>query len=237
VDVSEPLAPLFAGRGLRRGSTVAVSTAGMMGSGGTTLALALTVAASQAGSWCAVVGMPSVGAVMAAGLGVALERLAMVPDPGDQWATVAAALVDAVDIVLVQVPRRFRAADGRRLAARARERGTILVPVGQGWVEGADVRLSVAAAAWHGLGDGYGHLQARSVEVEATGRGAVNRGRRVQLWLPGPAGTVAVYDRAEQSMDRLAEDDLTADRLDQVPTGRPTQLPLAAPGGAMAAAG
>jgi hypothetical protein len=235
VEVSEPLAPLFPGRGLRRGSTVAVSTTGM---GGTTLALALTVAASQAGSWCAVVGMPSVGVVMAAGLGVALERLALVPDPGDQWATVAAALVDAVDIALVQVPRRFRAADGRRLAARARERGTILVPVGQGWEEGADVRLSVAAAAWHGLGHGYGHLQARSVEVEASGRGAANRRRRVHLWLPGPSGMVAAYDRAEQPVDRLAEDDLTANRLYQagpaghlvVPAARSTELPLAPTG-------
>jgi hypothetical protein len=174
--------------------------------------------------------MPSVGAVMAAGLGVALERLALVPDPGDQWATVAAALVDAVDIVLIQVPRRLRAADGRRLAARARERGTILVPVGPGWVEGADVRLSVAAAAWHGLGQGYGHLEARSVEVEATGRGAANRKRRVHLWLPGPAGTVAAYDRADRPMDRLAEDDLTADRLSLAPTGGTAGRPMAAAG-------
>jgi hypothetical protein len=192
--------------------------------GGTTLALALMVAASQAGSWCAVVGVPSLGGVTAAGLGVAVERLALVPEPGDQWATVVAALVDAVDIVLVQVPRRLRPADARRLAARARERGTILVPLGEGWVEGADVRLSVTGAEWHGLGRGYGHLQARSAEVMASGRGAANRQRRVRLWLPGPAGTVAAYEHeaSPQSMDRLAEDDLTAERLGRAAAvGRP----------------
>jgi hypothetical protein len=213
--VSEPLAPLFQAGGLRRGSTVVVSTGA---NGSTTLALALTVAASQAGSWGAVVGLPSLGAVAAAGLGVALERLALVPDPGDQWATVTAALVDAVDIVLVQVPRRLRAADARRLAARARERGTVLIPVGQGWVEGADLRLSVTGAEWWGLGEGYGHLQARTAEVVASGRGAASRHRRVQLWLPGVAGTVAAYDPVADG--RLAEDELTSQRLAQA-TGPP----------------
>jgi hypothetical protein len=124
---------------------------------------------------------------------------------------VTAALVDAVDIVLVQVPRRLRPADARRLAARARERGTVLIPVGQGWVEGADLRLSVASAEWWGLGQGYGHLQARSAEVVASGRGAANRHRRVRLWLPGVSGTVAAYEAVADG--RLGEDELTSERL------------------------
>ena len=44
--------------------------------------LAVAMAASQTGSWCAAVGLPALGLVMAAGLGVCLERLALVPDPG-----------------------------------------------------------------------------------------------------------------------------------------------------------
>ena len=76
----DALAPLFPGGGLRRGSTVVVQPGPAPGA--TTLALALVASASQTGSWCAVVGLPALGLVMAAGLGVSLERLALVPDPG-----------------------------------------------------------------------------------------------------------------------------------------------------------
>ena len=44
IDVPAPLRELFAGRGLRRGSTVAIH-------GGTSLVLALLVGATRAGSW------------------------------------------------------------------------------------------------------------------------------------------------------------------------------------------
>jgi hypothetical protein len=80
------------------------------------------------------------------------------------------------------------------LAARARERGTVLIPVGTGWPEGADLRLSVLAGAWEGLGQGHGHLRGRMALVAAEGRGAAARQRRVQLWLPGPTGAVERYD-------------------------------------------
>ena len=188
----EVLVPLFPDGGLRRGSTVAVQPGPAPGA--TTLALALAVAASQAGSWCAAVGLPTLGYVMAAGLGVCLERLALIPDPGPRWPVVAAALIDAVDIVVIRPPGRCRPSDARRLAARARERGAVLVPVGSGWPEGADLRLRVLAGAWEGLGQGHGHLRTRMALVGAEGRGAAARPRRVQLWLPGPSGTVERYE-------------------------------------------
>src|SRR6476660_8273685 len=81
LPVLPALEPLLPGAGLRRGSVVAVS-------GSTSLLCALLAGASQAGSWCAVVGLPDLGLVAAAGLGVALERLALVPDPGSQWPVV-----------------------------------------------------------------------------------------------------------------------------------------------------
>ena len=188
----DALAPLFPGGGLRRGSTVVVQPGPAPGA--TTLALALVASASQTGSWCAVVGLPALGLVMAAGLGVSLERLALVPDPGSRWPAVAAALVDAVDIVLIQAGQRYRPGEARRLAARARERGAVLVPVGDGWSESADLRLTVTAGAWQGLGQGHGHLRARPAMVAASGRGAAAQERRVQLWLPGPSGSVEGYD-------------------------------------------
>src|SRR5262249_16145943 len=120
--VLPPLESLFPNGALRRGTTVTVH-------GSTALALALVAEASRQGSGWGGGGVPAVGLVAAAELGVDLERLALVPDPGGQWTTVAAALVDAVDIVLVATPGRVRPADTRRLAAKARDRGAVLVPV------------------------------------------------------------------------------------------------------------
>jgi hypothetical protein len=171
--VGGPLQGLLPDGGLRRGSTVSVV-------GSTSLALQLVATSSAAGSWVAAVGIPSLGAVAASEAGVVLERLALVPRPGEQWATVVAALLDALDVVLVRPPHRLRHADARKLIARARERGAVLVPLGP-W-DGADMRLEVASARWHGVGQGDGHLQGCRMEVVATGRRAAARERRAVVW-------------------------------------------------------
>lgn len=203
LPVLEPLQALLPGQGLRRGSTVSVEG----GPGATSLALALGVAASAAGSWVAGVGLPSLGLLAAAELGVPLERVIVVSaPPPPSWATVVAALLDAVDLVWAGLPRRTAAGDARRLAARARERGSVLVPLrdlgreGPGraapWPCPAEVRLTVASSSWTGpAGGGAGRLEARRVEVVAGGRGAAARERRVPLWLPAPDGTVASAGR------------------------------------------
>jgi hypothetical protein len=184
LPVVPALQPLLPGQGLRRGTTVAVGRSAA-------LALALVAGASAAGSWVAAVGLPDLGIVAAAESGIALERLTLVPAPGPRsWATVVAALLDAVDVVLVRSPAGLPAGQARRLAARARERGAVLVPLGA-WSAPADLRLAVVASDWHGLGQGHGSLQARRVEVVATGRGAATRERRLPLWLPAPDGTIA----------------------------------------------
>lgn len=175
LPVLPALEPLLPGRGLRRGSTVAVA-------GSTSLALAVLAGPSAAGSWSAAVGLPSLGLVAAAEAGVALDRLALVASPGEQWPTIVAALLDAMDVVLVCPSGRVRVGDARRLTARARERGAVLVST-KAW-EGADVRLSVASSEWEGLGQGHGHLTRRRMEVVASGRGAAARERRATLWLP-----------------------------------------------------
>ena len=183
------LEPLFPTRGLKRGSVVSVA-------GSTSLALSLLAAASAQGSWCAAVGMPALGLAAAAELGVALERFPLVPSPGRAagaggWAWVVAALVDACDVVIARPPRRLAGADARRLTARVRERGAVLVVAGP-WPEAAEVRLTVASSAWEGLGPGYGRLLGRRVEVVAGGRGAAARERRLGLWLPHPEGGIGI---------------------------------------------
>lgn len=188
LPVVPALQPLLPGRGLRRGTTVVVTSSAA-------LALALVAGASAAGSWVAAVGLPDLGIVAAAETGIDLERLALVPSPGARaWPAVVAAFLDAVDVVLVRSPPRLPAAQARRLAARARERGAVLVPLGP-WSEPADLRLAVTASDWLGLGQGHGHLRARKAEVTIAGRGAATRERRFLLWLPSPDGTITLLQQ------------------------------------------
>jgi hypothetical protein len=186
------LEPVVPGGVLRRGSVVGVSSPPGQGGGATSLALALAAGPSAAGSWVAAVGFPSLGLAAAAELGVAFERLVVVapPDPGS-WATVVAALVDGFDVVLVRAGRSLRPGDARRLVARARERGTVLVPVGEWRADAPDVSLVVTSSRWEGLGDGHGHLRARRVTIEVGGRREAARQRTVELWLPDGGGHVA----------------------------------------------
>ncbi|MEY2423815.1 MAG: hypothetical protein QOI95_3882 [Acidimicrobiaceae bacterium] len=197
LPVLEPLRPLFP-EGLRRGSTVAVGDS-------TSLALAVLAGPSGQGSWAAAVGVSNLGLAAAAELGVALDRLVVVADPtagpraseassGAVWASVVAALVDALDVVLLRSRRRVSGGDARRLIARARERGSVLIVLGDSWPEAPDVRLSVVRSEWEGIGDGYGHLHARRTVVEASGRRGASRVKQIELWLPAAGGGVAVVD-------------------------------------------
>lgn len=166
----------------------------------TSLMLALLAEASQAGSWCAVVGVPTLGAAAAAEFGIALDRLALVPYPGPEWVDVVAALVDGVDVVVAAPPGPVNAQVASRLTARARQRGCVLVPLiswsgsptsGNGRWEGTDVVLESVRGVWEGLGQGRGRLRRREVTISAYGRGAAARRKQVQVWLPGtPDGWV-----------------------------------------------
>ena len=197
LPVLPALDALLPASGLRRGTTAAVDARPGV-TGATSLALALAAGASRAGSWVAAVGVGSLGLVAAAELGVSFERLVVVADPGREragWASVVAALVDGFDVVLVAADCRLRAAETRRLVARAREREAVLVAVG-GELPGerSPLRLTVTSSRWQGLGDGWGHLRGRRVSVEGGGRGEASRARRAELWLPGPDGTVSAVE-------------------------------------------
>lgn len=190
LPVAEPLVPLLPWGGLRRGSTVSVR-------GSTSLLLALLAAASGDGSWCAVVGLPGLGALAAAEAGVAMSRLALVPEPGSQLPGVVAVLVDALDLVALAGTRRLSAGDRQRLAGRARQRGAVLLPLG-GW-PGADVELTCLPGTWRGPASGGGRLREREVVVRARGRGAAVRERSVGLLLPAVDGRVAALGEAQRA--------------------------------------
>lgn len=200
LPVAPPLEPLLAS-GIRRGASVQVN--GIRdGIGSTSLALAVLVGPSMAGSWVAAVGVPSLGLAAAEGFGVDLDRMVLVPDAGEpggpSWGTVVATLLETVDVVVARPSGRVPVGVARRLAARARERGSVLVRLGPAgdWPEAADVRLSVVSTAWEGLGQGHGHLRARRAVVEAGGRRGFDRQRRATLWLPGPGGVLAAAPEA-----------------------------------------
>lgn len=192
LPVSDAVAPLLPGGGLRRGSTVSVAS----GPGAGSLLYALLAAASADGAWAGVIGRPGLGAVAAAEAGIRLERLALVPEPGMDLIAVTAALLDGLDMVVLAGPERsgVRAADRQRLVARARQRGAVLLALGS-W-PGADVRLHCAHASWAGPDAGAGRLRARRVEVRSHGRGSWATGRSAELLLPGPDGRAAAAEPA-----------------------------------------
>jgi RecA/RadA recombinase len=174
LEVPGPLGALLPGGALQRGTVATVG--GDRGAGVTTVTLGLAAAATAAGEWAAAVDLPgTLGGLAAREAGVELSRFAVVRDvPGDRWAAVVAALLDGVSLVVADVPRGLRAADARRLVARARERSTVLVMVeslARAWPADAALRLRAEGGAWPGLGPGQGVLAPRPVRLRVEGRG------------------------------------------------------------------
>ena len=184
LPTSEALAELLPDGALAAGGSYVVD-------GSTTLALELLRGPSRAGSWCAVVGMPDLGLEAVAAAGLDLERLVLVPQPGDQWLSVVSALVDAVAVVLVQPPARARVGDAAasRLASRLRRREGVLVST-RDWPR-PHARLAVAESDWAGIGAGFGHLAARQVTVASSSPAWQGRARSRRLWLPDATGAVS----------------------------------------------
>jgi hypothetical protein len=176
LPTSPALADLLPGGALAAGSAYSIIDS-------TTLALGLLQGPSAAGAWCAVVGMPDLGVEAAAGLGIDLERLVLVPHPGDHWLSVVSALIDVVSVVLVR-PQHISGGTAGKLASRLRQREAVLISMGD-W-PGAEARLSVTDSSWTGLGSGFGHLAARQVTVSSSAARWHGRAKSRRVWLPGP---------------------------------------------------
>ncbi|MGH2274647.1 MULTISPECIES: hypothetical protein [Microbacterium] len=175
------LAGLLPGGGLRAGAAYALGPS-------TSLLLSLLAAPSQTGSWCAVVGVPELGAEAASDLGVDLSRLVLVPDPGPRWLAVAATLADVLPVVAVRPIGRVSDADASRFGARLRERNAVLLVQGV-WPQAA-ASIGLESPEWSGLGAGDGYLRSRALTVSVQTRQA-GVPRRARLLLPDPAGALA----------------------------------------------
>jgi hypothetical protein len=107
-----------------------------------------------------------------------------------------AAVVGAFDFVMVAPSHRVASGDARRLMARARERGTVLIVVSRGaraaWPERVDLELSISTRRWQGLGCGHGHLRTRVAQVDMMGRRELSRPRHAEFALPDERGRLAL---------------------------------------------
>ena len=182
VPLPGQLSELVPGGTVARGSVLRVT--GRPGAGATTVGFELAAAVTALGEWAAVVEVDAtLGPLAAAGVGVALERFAVVRRvPPARWATVVAALLDGVSLVLAEVPRGVGLGDARRLEARARERESVLVVIetrGAVWSGGATFTVHAAGSEWDVHEAGL--LDGRRLQVEVEGRGAAARPRIGEL--------------------------------------------------------
>jgi hypothetical protein len=200
-----PIAAVLPTGGLPRGSVVTGNSAAP-GGGATSLLLALMAAPRDA--WVAAVGLPDLGVLAAAELGVDLARLGLVPYPGAELLSVIAVLSDGVDVIAsaspMSLPGGLPPARRRVLTGRLREGGAVLLVAGR-W-PGADLALTVRDVRWSGIGAGHGRLRDRELDVEIGGRragagmGAVvtlalRAGRdRVTVGAPDAAATAGAAD-------------------------------------------
>lgn len=162
IEVSGPLRALVPR--LQRGIVAVVD--GEPGHGSTTLALQFGAAVSALGEWISILDPEgSLSGLALLEAGIVAERCAVVRRvPTDRWALVVASLLDGVSLVIAEAPSRLRAADARRLIARARERAALLVITGP-WPAEAALRMRAEGGEWLGLGDGSGSLERRDVRA------------------------------------------------------------------------
>ena len=188
------IAALLPDGGLKQGAAYSVERSA-------TLLMALLAGPSAAGSWCGVVGVPEFGVEAASQYGIDLERLVLVPHPGDQWLAVTAAIADVMTVVVTRPPRQASDSSVARLAARLRQRGSTLIVLGT-WPQ-TDAMLSISQSRWSGIGDGHGHLAAREVTVTVSTRSG-GRPRSARLWLPDRSDQFrrVEHSRGEQSWNK-----------------------------------
>lgn len=147
---------------LHAGSSYAVDSAA--------LALAMVAGASQAGEWVGFAGCADFGAEAAAELGIELSRTVLVPDPGEHWLEVTAALVDVLRVVVLRPPATVDERTAGILDSRLRTRSSVLVVHGH-WPR-VEARVSIERSGWFGPVAGGGQLQERRARV------VVHRGAR-----------------------------------------------------------
>jgi hypothetical protein len=229
LPIAEPLSGLFPEQALVRGRVLSCC-----GTAASSMAFSVASEALAQGAWMAVVDVDTFGADAAAELGVPLERIVRIEsnprlfsDASDEaasdrlaaeWIDVMGAAVDGFDIVVTRVPASLRTdrrpAAVRKLGSRVQQRGAVVLVLGDAGALGSDITLTTQRTVWEGLGQGFGHLRCRQIEIEAAGR-RQPRAQRCSLELVGAAGRVALRARVasgESALAVVAGDDLAVGR-------------------------
>jgi hypothetical protein len=182
---------------IKRGSVV-----GLFGTetGSTSLALSILEVATRMDWSTAVVGLTDLDWAAAQEFGVSFDRLFLVPHPAGRGPEVAGALIDGFDLVVLGpiAAMPMRLAD--RLATRARQRRTVLLLLAgeldgtpgswrrSWWPVPCDISLTVTANHWEGIGQGYGHLTHRQIDVAVAGRRIRPATSTIRLQVPVSPG-------------------------------------------------
>lgn len=178
--VAEPLQPLFPRLGFERGRVY-----GITGDASMSLLFALVARPTVHGSWWAMVDMPRAGLLSAAEHGVALQRVMCVSSGSSRvWPQVVGALVDGIDLVTVASPM-CTPSDARRIAARVRAQGSVLLVVGRHDSFETDAVLTSRSLQWVF----NTHASSRTVRIASHGR-RVHGSRQVAVHLPSQQGSV-----------------------------------------------
>lgn len=143
------------------------------------LALRMLAAAIPSGGWSAIVGLADVGVEAAADAGVPVERVVLVPQPGEAWASAVAGFAEVLPVVLAAAPPRLAPAEAARLAARVRGADGCLLVLGD-WPQPAS-RIRTLGTAWGGVDDGLGRIRTARLELEVTADDRVPRRAIVEL--------------------------------------------------------
>jgi hypothetical protein len=173
LPVAKALQPIIPDGVLVRGRTVLCS-----GDAAMSTALLLVSAATQAGSWLAIVGVSDFGLMSACEQGVALQRTVLVTPTSNKkdWTSTVAAVADGFDVVMLEVPREVSESDARRIQTRIQARRNVLVLVETSRhttprsVFQPDVVLHTATTRWHGIEHGAGYVQGRHIDITVSGR-------------------------------------------------------------------
>ncbi|MCB1255963.1 MAG: hypothetical protein KDB26_02600 [Microthrixaceae bacterium] len=196
--------------GLRRGTSVALEGE----SGVTSLALALCAQATISGMWLGCLNTPSLGWASAVELGVDLRHVVVVDVEDHDVLDAIGVMVDVFDMVMCGDLRELPHSKVRKLLARVKERGCVLVTMGErsktvlagwgvtqerfeGWGEVPDSLVYVEGVTWAGLGAGRGRLGERRLVVRVKNRRGLVRTHPIEVRLPAKGG--AVLDDAQCS--------------------------------------
>ena len=173
LPVAKALQPIVPDGVLVRGRTVLCS-----GDAAMSAALLTVSAATQAGSWLAIVGVSDFGLMSACEQGVALQRTVLVTPTANKkdWTSTVAAVADGFDVVMLEVPQGVSEFDARRIQTRIQARRNVLVLVETSRhatprsVFQPDVVLHTVTTQWDGIEHGAGYVQGRLIDVMVSGR-------------------------------------------------------------------